>query len=326
MSDAFTILPTLMGTGTDAFNAGSKTLFGIYDRWNQNRVNEQAQKNFETQMEFQRYLAGLQQNNFEKVFNANRIGHLTEEYSEAGLSPLLAAGMGASTAQASPVGSASTAHFNSHVNDTSDITMNNTIKTMELAYQKKLNDAEINKIDSEAELNRANADAIRGEKKDLTEAEIKQINQQINESIQKVAESIAKEHNLNANTEKTNIETQLLSNELIESNFRADTFKLIEESHGKKLSKKMEKQIWAELNAQHVENVYKTSATVKNYVQSTTELAQTIINGLNIKQSGFIGTQKLKISQQAVDNMTRTTETRYYNSQGKLEGIRTTRR
>lgn len=308
-----------------SINAGVNTgswigdlVFGAEDRKYNRELNEQAQRNYEQAFDYQKQQDALAQANFEaqmafqqNQFEANRIGNLTNEYKEAGLNPFLAAGMGASTASVVG-GGASAGHQPGQPNTKplSHYQVQNQRDLMgglsQILMQANLNEAEIKKLEAEADEANANAEAIRGEKKDLIETEIKEINTKIDKALQEIAESKAREKNINADTEKTLLENQKLSNELIESNWRADVFKMIKESNPKKLTKRQEKAIWAELNAQHTENVYKTSATIKNYCESTCEIAQTIMNGV-------FGAGKLAVSQQSVKNMTRTVETRHYN-------------
>lgn len=194
MADPIT---TAVGAGADAFNALTGLGFGIYDRIRQNgldkynvltdqrdfkylqQMNEQAQKNFEAQMGFQQQQADLAQSNWEQQFNlqkqiqeSNRIGNLTKEYQEAGLNPFLAAGMGASTASAVGGGattpgasapnfkSATSKTLNSQSGTIPQATMDNLIATIQLKMQKEMNDANILKLNADAELARTQADEL----------------------------------------------------------------------------------------------------------------------------------------------------------------------
>lgn len=317
----YDIASTTLGSINAGINTGSwigDLIFGAKDRKYNKELNEQAQKNYEDAFNYQKQQDALAQANFEaqmafqqNQFEANRIGNLTKEYKEAGLNPFLAAGMGASTAGV--VGGGASAGHQPSLPNTKPLShyqiqsKNDVMAGLsQILMQSNLNEAEIEKLEAEADEAKANAEATRGEKKNLIETEIKEINTKIDKALQEIAESKAREKNINSDTEKTLLENQKLSNELIESNWRADVFNMIKESNPKKLTKRQEKEIWAELNAQHTENVYKTSATVKNYCESTCEIAQTIMNGV-------FGAGKLAVSQQSVKDMTRTVEKRHTN-------------
>lgn len=291
MSDA-------LGLIGDVLNWGNDLAFGIADRVHaknreaiedqryndqfeyQKQMDAQAQQNFNTQMEFQKGQAEFQNEmatkNFEqqvKQFEANRIGNLTEEYKEAGLNPFLAAGMGQSTASvvggggmSNSVGSASRGNLPSKE------AHNLTPQTSPQFYLENMRaTAEANKLNAEAELAKTQAEDI----KETRGGRIEELEKKIDKIAQDIAESKAREKNTNVVTEKVELENQMLSNKLVESNYRADCFRLLEDTKGKKLSKLQKRQIMSQLNEQTVENRFKTSMTVEQYVKSVCEVVQT---------------------------------------------------
>ena len=126
-------------------------MLGIEDRKYQRELNNQAQKNFETQMTFAKAQADQQVRQFE----ANRIGNLTKEYADAGLNPLLAAGMGQSKA-----GSVSMGGLPQKTG--TDRSTANLISANEqmMKYGSMTAMAQVNKLNAEAHLANTQADDI----------------------------------------------------------------------------------------------------------------------------------------------------------------------
>lgn len=273
-------------------DAISNWIWGKSDREYQRQINEQAQKNYEEAMNYQKQIDQQAQANFEaqmafqqnqsdiqqQQFQANRIGNLTKEYKEAGLNPFLAAGMGASTASVIGVGgsanfkgapSGANTHLTSQIKAGSGGIGGDEIAR--ILQQGELNEANINLINAEAELAKTQAEDI----KETRTGRVEELEKKIDKIAQDIAESKAREKNTNVVTEKVELENQMLSNKLVESNYRADCFRLLEDTQGKKLSKLQKRQIMSQLNAQTVENRFKTAMTVEQYVKSVCEVVQT---------------------------------------------------
>lgn len=140
---------------TGAFNLLSNIGFGIYDRIHNREIEQANQANFNANLNFQK-----EQFQFQKdIQEMNRIENLTKEYTEAGLNPLLAAGMGMSTAGTlSGAGTSGNHAIQPHSKVEAD--MDSLLRSFQLSMQKELNDATINKLNAEANLSNTQAEDI----------------------------------------------------------------------------------------------------------------------------------------------------------------------
>ena len=153
MSDPYS---TWAGIAVDAVNAGANIGFGIYDRDYSKQLNNTAQQNWIEQMNFARQ----QYNRQVEIQERNRIGHLAKEYSEVGLNPLLAAGLGSSTAGV--VAGAGQAGLHGYQPQSIQASRLQNMQIMsQLSMQKALNDATIEKLKSEANLNNTQSEDIK---------------------------------------------------------------------------------------------------------------------------------------------------------------------
>lgn len=197
-------------------------IWGTQDRQYQRYLNELSQNNWKQQFDFAKAQANQQQANFE----ANRIGNLTKEYTEAGLNPLLAAGMGQSTA--SVIGSGGSAHFTG----TEAATRNMQSAMQQMAQIGKLSEiANIKKTQAETGLLEAQAETERQK----LEPMINEIKSRTN--LNEISAELSK-----ANISKTQIETlmdkwksKLLAQEYVNSDINIEKMQLECEELKKKI-------------------------------------------------------------------------------------------
>lgn len=350
MSDAINFDPitAIAGTATDAFNGLTGLGFGIYDRVTQaknqvyqaridarnfaeqKRLNEQAQANYERNFAFQEAQANQQQENFNKVFEANRIGNLMKEYKEAGINPAAAAGMGASTASAGVVGGTSAPNSRTGgaqvsgvgTHPINELHLNNTMAMLNYQMQKKLNDAQVGNIDADTKLKEAQAKNESEYKPILTEAQISEINKSIEKTIQDIAESKAREKHTDAITEQIKLENEVISLEAMKKHAESDIWNTmldnLTEKQKKKLSKKAYKSLQAQVSQMATDEKYKQSQTFATYNDAICKDAQTLINAYSAITTGTQGAQQIQLNEKSIQNQMRRTEqvNFYYDKNG----------
>lgn len=236
------------------------------------QMNEQAQANWQAQMDFQKLQAGQQQANFEKQFEANRIGNLTKEYAKAGLNPFLAAGMGASTASASPVGGGGSANFNAPhggantkliPNRSNEIKMQNMALMGQITMAEELNEAQINKLNAEANLSNTQAEDMTSTRQlriSKLENESKLTASQINEVIERTNKLLAEQKLVKAQ--------EILTNEKSTTQELENAKKEIENEILNAVKNTEKAKAEAELNKIKTETKIMTSSEVRRWIDS----------------------------------------------------------
>lgn len=280
----------ISGLATDAVNGAVNLGFGIYDRINQNKQQQQNQENWNAAFAYQKQMDEQAQKNWQaqmdfqkQQFDANRIGNLTKEYADAGLNPALAAGMGASTASTiSAAGRGNTPNPNTSAlvsHQQAQIKLANTQAMAQIRNQKDLTDAEVEKMKAEANLANTQASDIANSsdaKLENIKANTEAVKKSVDEAIERIAKMEAEIKGINANTVKTELETDLLKPEVMRANFESDVWEIINNDPqlNKKMNKKMKQKIFAEIDKAKTENRFKTAMTVEAYLTSVCNVIQ----------------------------------------------------
>ena len=187
----------------------------------------------------------------------NRIGNLTKEYTEAGLNPLLAAGMGMSTAGTISGGGTSGNHaIQPHSKVEADI--DSLLKSFQLSMQKDLNDATINKLNAEANLSNAQAEDIETTRQSRIEKIISETMLTDRQATQVViaTDKIAKE------VEKTNAEIGKINDERIGQQIE----NILQIEYGEKLQKNQVEKLKEEIKNSKHGRAIKTWGEVRNWI------------------------------------------------------------
>lgn len=240
---------------TGAFNLLSNIGFGIYDRIHNREIEQANQANFNANLAFQK-----EQFQFQKdIQEMNRIGNLTKEYTEAGLNPLLAAGMGMSTAGTlSGAGTSGNHAIQPHSKVEANI--DNLLKSFQLSMQKDLNDATINKLNAEANLSNTQAE-------DISATRELRIDKLISENYltdKQATQVVITTDKIAREVEKTNAEIGKINDERIAQQIE----NILQIEYGEKLKKNQVEKLNEEIKSSKHGRVIKTWGEVRNWIDT----------------------------------------------------------
>lgn len=294
MSDAFMIDAIKAGAGAfgDILNFGinaGTTAANLFWRQKDFDTNEYwrniAQQNYREQMDFQKMVYGEQ-----KEREDTAISRRVKDMQSVGLNPVNALGASAS-ASANTV---ATPHFNPQASNPimmKQVNFDNAIAMAQLQMQKKLNDANVNKIDSETNLNnaryndvvaseeerRANIDFLKS-KTNLTDKQVEEVGARMSliqaqvDLTQKEAYKITKEtDNIIANNKVIKAQYDKLVNDVKIQNINAyeqtvknNIIAWYGEQYKESILTQWEKSS-AELQLLHTTNATRISTDVRNW-------------------------------------------------------------